>query len=244
MLTSTALAAADDAVDFGRPVLHPRRIRQAPHVAGGRYGETRRPNWPLIAAIIGLHLSALVLMTMFDVVPLRHARRAMEVVLVPAEIVPPPPVATAPASERTPPPDAPPPPPQMVVTSAATPDAPVLMVPPPAPPPPVLAVAAPVATPGPAPIVPPDGSAATLRNPPPTYPMESRRRHEQGTVRLRVLISVEGQVREISIAKSSGYERLDHAALETVRKWRFQPGTQAGVPVEAYGSLAIPFTLT
>ena len=92
--------------------------------------------------------------------------------------------------------------------------------------------------------MPPDGFAATLGNPAPRYPIESRRQHEEGTVRLRVLISAQGLVEDVKVAKSSGFDRLDDAALDAVRKWRFRPGTQAGTPVEAAGFLSIPFKLT
>ena len=222
-----------------------RPVLAAPRESGGTYGARQAPNWPVIALIAALHAVAITGLFLFDVVPLRHARAPMLVTLVPDQIAPPlapPPAAAMPDHAPV---DAPPPPPQMAVTIANVSAAPVLA----APPPPV-AVAAPdpappaAVTAPPAPITPPDASAATLRNSPPEYPVESRRRHEQGTVRLRVLITVEGRVKEIGVTRSSGFDRLDKAALDAVRKWHFQPGSQAGVPVEAVGTLAIPFTLT
>ena len=95
-----------------------------------------------------------------------------------------------------------------------------------------------------APVSAPDGTAKTLGNPSPRYPIDARRGHQEGTVRLRVVISPEGRVLEIGVARSSGYDSLDKAALDTVRKWRFLPGKQAGVAVEAVGFLSIPFKLT
>lgn len=50
------------------------------------------------------------------------------------------------------------------------------------------------------------------------YPRASRRFNEQGTVVVRFVIEKDGRLRELSVAESSGIERLDTAALETLRK--------------------------
>ncbi len=96
----------------------------------------------------------------------------------------------------------------------------------------------------PAPIVPPDAFAAGLDNPAPRYPLESRRLHEQGTVVLSVEVTSQGRVASVNIARSSGHIRLDQAALNILRSWRFQPATQAGKAVSAHGIVEIPFVLT
>jgi len=212
----------------------------APLREGGRYGENRRPSLPVIAAIAIAHVAALYALTAFDVIAFKKKSEPVVIDFIqeqapPPEIVPPAP---------PPPKDVPPPPvqPQPLIASTAQ-----TLVPPPitvVPPPPVPVVAAPAPpAPPPAPVIPPDVDAATMNNPPPVYPMESRRRHEQGTVRLRVVITIDGKVKDISVARSSGFDRLDKAALDAVRKWHFRPGTQAGQPVEAVGTLAIPFQL-
>jgi protein TonB len=130
------------------------------------------------------------------------------------------------------------------LVTVPAPSAPVVATSPTPPPPQAVVVAPPAADPGPpAPITPPDASAASLKNPSPRYPLESRREHEEGTVRLRVVITVDGHVKDIDVARSSGFDRLDKAALDAVRRWKFQPGSQAGRPVEAMGFLNIPFKL-
>ncbi len=63
--------------------------------------------------------------------------------------------------------------------------------------------------------------AAYLQNPTPTYPPLSRRLKEQGLVLLHVHVSASGQAEKVSIKKSSGFPRLDEAALNTVKNWRF-----------------------
>ena len=75
----------------------------------------------------------------------------------------------------------------------------------------------------------------------PRYPMESRRRGEQGTVLLRVLVGRDGLPIDIEVARSSGYRALDRAAREAVLRWRFRPVQINGVTVEARGMIPIKF---
>lgn len=77
----------------------------------------------------------------------------------------------------------------------------------------------------------------------PSYPMGSRRKREEGTVVLRVVVSPEGRVAEISVHQSSGYSALDEAALGAVRKWRWSPTMRDGRPISITGLVRIPFTL-
>ncbi len=46
---------------------------------------------------------------------------------------------------------------------------------------------------------------------------------------VRVLIGADGQPQRAEIAKSSGFTRLDEAALATVMRWRYVPGKRGGV---------------
>ena len=95
----------------------------------------------------------------------------------------------------------------------------------------------------PAPVVPPDFTAAQLRNPGPAYPFLSRRAREEGVVLLKVLVGTDGRAARLEIEDSSGFERLDDAALKTVGKWRFVPASQAGQPREAWVLVPITFSL-
>jgi len=99
------------------------------------------------------------------------------------------------------------------------------------------------AAPAPAPIVPPDFTASQLRNPGPAYPYLSRRAKEQGVVLLKVLVSTDGKAERLQVEESSGFDRLDDAALKTVAKWRFMPATQAGQPREAWVIVPVTFSL-
>ncbi len=107
---------------------------------------------------------------------------------------------------------------------------------------PVIAPPAPVAA-APAPVTPPDFSAAYLDNPPPHYPLVARRAGEQGRVLLRVLVTPAGAPESVELKASSGSQRLDHAAIETVKRWRFVPARRGTEPVAAWVLVPIQFTL-
>lgn len=78
---------------------------------------------------------------------------------------------------------------------------------------------------------------------PPRYPTESRRRRETGIVVLMVVVDQEGRVAAISIADSSGVDRLNKAALSAVRQWRWSPTIVDGRPIQVRGLVRIPFEL-
>ena len=79
---------------------------------------------------------------------------------------------------------------------------------------------------------------------PPRYPPQSRRMREEGTVVLRVLVSASGDPLDIQIETSSGHRRLDQAAQDAVKKWKFNPGRRSGQPVEGWVLVPINFSLT
>lgn len=86
-------------------------------------------------------------------------------------------------------------------------------------------------------------NADYLNNPPPVYPTLARRLGEQGRVMLRVQVRADGTPAEVEINRSSGFSRLDRAALEAVRQWRFIPAQQGDAPVAASVLVPVAFTL-
>jgi protein TonB len=66
---------------------------------------------------------------------------------------------------------------------------------------------------------------------------------EQGKVVLRVLISADGVPEKITIQQSSGYDRLDRHAQDTVQRWRFVPGKRNGVAEAMWNLVPINFVL-
>lgn len=99
------------------------------------------------------------------------------------------------------------------------------------------------ATPAPASMVLPSSDADYLNNPAPVYPRMSRRLGEQGTVVVRVLINTEGRAEQAEIRTSSGYARLDEAALDTVKRWRYVPGKRAGTAEAMWFNVPVRFVL-
>ena len=112
---------------------------------------------------------------------------------------------------------------------------------------PVKAAAAPAAAPAPpapaGPVSVGNLTSKLISGTPPSYPVEARRKRETGTVVLRLVLSTEGRISSIVIHKSSGVDKLDSAALEAVRKWRWSPTLRNGAPVEVTGLVQIPFVL-
>ena len=155
---------------------------------------------------------------------------------VPQPVVPRRPVAPPPAPKLAAAPELPP-----------TPNAPTGTIEPqPAPPPitsPVAAAPVSAAPPPPPKLELPSSSADYLQNPKPVYPPASKRLGEQGKVLLRVLIGVDGTALDAEVKQSSGYDRLDRAALETVRKWRYVPGKRAGVAEAMWFDVPIHYVL-
>ena len=88
-------------------------------------------------------------------------------------------------------------------------------------------------------VAPPAAPLATgpvlVAAPVPDYPLIARRLKLEGSVLLRFHISARGRLLRCDVVESSGYERLDEAALEAVQGWAFLPATSSGVPIE--GSL-------
>jgi protein TonB len=78
----------------------------------------------------------------------------------------------------------------------------------------------------------------------PVYPPASRRAGEEGTVRLKVLVDTNGRASNVAVTQSSGFTRLDEAAMEAVRKWRFVAATDGTNKIQAYTQVAVTFKLT
>jgi protein TonB len=78
----------------------------------------------------------------------------------------------------------------------------------------------------------------------PIYPPASRRAGEEGTVRLKVLVDTNGRASNVQVTQSSGFTRLDQAAQEAVRKWRFVAATDGTNKIQAYTQVAVTFKLT
>ncbi len=117
--------------------------------------------------------------------------------------------------------------------------------------PPLPAAMAPEQRPAPPPDVPrapaavtqPRSDAAYLNNPRPAYPLAARRRGDQGTVLIRVLVTADGLAASVGLEKTSGHSSLDEAALAAVKAWRFVPARQGTQAIESPYVVPVVFKL-
>lgn len=79
--------------------------------------------------------------------------------------------------------------------------------------------------------------------PKPEYPVLARRQAIEGRVELTVSVSPQGKVSEAVVAKSSGSEALDKAAVASSFDARFAPALRAGVPTAAEKNVVVTFSL-
>ncbi len=100
-----------------------------------------------------------------------------------------------------------------------------------------------LAPPAPARLELPSSDADYLQNPKLAYPALSKRLGEQGRVMVRVFIEIDGTAQKAEIKQSSGFERLDQAAVSTVLRWRYVPGKRAGVAEGMWFNVPINFVL-
>ena len=75
------------------------------------------------------------------------------------------------------------------------------------------------------------------------YPSFSKRSGEQGTVVVRLIIDQAGNVEDIALLQSSNFPRLDRAASEIGRRYRFKPFLVNGSPQRISTNLLIKFNL-
>jgi protein TonB len=207
---------------------------------------SRRGGGSALALIVALHAGAL-----WGLMQIQSVREAVEeavpimvglVTLPPKE--PPKPLIEPPPPPPKPRPVKPRPEPQMIAARTEAPvemtaplpePEPVIVEEPPPPPPPAAA---------PVPIIPPNFVAAYLDNPAPAYPASSKRLGETGTVLLRVVVDENGRPESINVTTSSGFERLDRAAIDAVRRWKFVPAKQGDRPVKAAVLVPLEFQLS
>jgi periplasmic protein TonB len=78
----------------------------------------------------------------------------------------------------------------------------------------------------------------------PEYPFVSRRLREQGTLRLKLVVDEKGFVTDATVVNSSGFQRLDEAAVNWVKThWRYTPAMQGAKPVRSNADAIVEFRL-
>lgn len=77
----------------------------------------------------------------------------------------------------------------------------------------------------------------------PDYPLSAREEGITGNVVLAYLVNAEGQVENVKVARSSGDDRLDRAALAAARRWRYRPAVRNGQPQSMKWRRTLSFNL-
>jgi protein TonB len=205
------------------------------------------------AMVAAVHVALLAV-----ILTLRHdpVQPALESRVMTAQLLPPAPVAAPAAVQSVAPPPPTPAPPvhtkpkvQPKPTPKPTP-APLREAPAPSPvtiaPPQPAAPAAPVAPPTPAAPAAPAISRQTMevsapknvshldcKIAKPDYPALSRRRGETGTAYVKFVVGLTGKLENIELKKSSGFSRLDDAALAAAHASACKPYLEDGQPIRA-----------
>ncbi|MBW8835782.1 energy transducer TonB [Paraburkholderia sp. SIMBA_055] len=231
---------------------------QASHTvsAGAAPASSNRMNPRVLTAtalVAAVHVALLAV-----ILTLRHdpVQPALESRVMTAQLLPPAPVAAPAAVQSVAPPPPTPTPPvhskpkvQPKPTPKPTP-APLREAPAPSPvtvaPPEPAAPAAPAAPPTPAaPAAPAIGRQTMEISAPknvshldcniakPDYPALSRRRGETGTAYVKFVVGLTGKLENIELKKSSGFSRLDDAALAAAHASACKPYLEDGQPIRA-----------
>jgi periplasmic protein TonB len=84
-------------------------------------------------------------------------------------------------------------------------------------------------------------AANILKRVPPVYPSDAKAAGIQGTVVLRVIVSVEGEV--TSATAVAGNPKLQPSAIDAVKQWRYKPYLLNGQPVEVESTVNVVYSL-
>jgi protein TonB len=68
-----------------------------------------------------------------------------------------------------------------------------------------------------------------IHSPAPTYPAFARQLNLSGTVKIKVIVSLDGQVKHVEVL--GGHPLLVNAAVEAVKQWRYAPA-KTETPIE------------
>jgi protein TonB len=77
----------------------------------------------------------------------------------------------------------------------------------------------------------------------PAYPSTPRRLGLEGTSMLRVFVAADGRVTDVQVDQTAGHPDLDRAAVDAVRRWKFEPGRRGTEPVGMWVRLPVQFVL-
>jgi periplasmic protein TonB len=78
----------------------------------------------------------------------------------------------------------------------------------------------------------------------PAYPIESKKLGEEGVVELSLYLNADGKVQSARVEVSSGFSRLDDAAVKhAVKAWKFEPCIEDKKPIACWHKIKFRFQL-
>ena len=77
----------------------------------------------------------------------------------------------------------------------------------------------------------------------PAYPAGPRRLGIQGTTLLRVHVQADGRIGDVLVEQSAGHPELDDAAVDAVKRWRFEPARRGAEAIAMWVLLPVEFRL-
>jgi protein TonB len=92
-------------------------------------------------------------------------------------------------------------------------------------------------------VEPKDREATVLDRPVPSYPPEAYRAREEGTVVVKAQVDALGNASDVEIVSRSGSRVLDRAAMNEVRKWKFNPAIKDGRTVTSSVQVPVDYRL-
>ena len=82
-----------------------------------------------------------------------------------------------------------------------------------------------------------------IYTPEPEFSEAARKGHLQGTVRVSVLVGINGLPETVTLLCGAAEPGLNANAVEAAKRWRFEPATKDGKPVPAELALEFAFKL-
>jgi len=77
----------------------------------------------------------------------------------------------------------------------------------------------------------------------PVYPPEERRAGRDGRVVLRMLIGIDGRVKQVERVSATSDAFFRVTRDRALARWRFKPATRDGIPIEGWRQMALSFVL-
>jgi TonB family protein len=87
------------------------------------------------------------------------------------------------------------------------------------------------------------GSLRRTREVPANYPADAQRRGIQGWVDLEFTVAADGSTRDVIVTSAQPQQAFDKAAVDAMRRWRFEPVMHNGQPIDQRAKLRMQFSL-